>query len=559
MRSLTKTMFYLLITVSIMAGLFAGCADNPQTATSQPPATSSTAKPSSDSSGDSTATSETSGDGLFNPVGLPITNEPYTLDILHVRNQGQGDDYQYSTWFEQLEKDTNVKPDWITYWNTDWPEKKSIMFASGDLPSVIFGANGMTDLDILPNLSYFIPLNDLIDQYMPNLLTAFEIEPDFKTACTFLDGNIYTLPKRLPARPQVSFQPFINKTWLDNLGLAIPDTLDELYEALKAFKDGDPKGDGSLVVPFTGSAGNAFFTESQITTLHGARANGEGLAVRNGVVTFVPMTEEWKSGMEYLRNMFADGLMDNEYFTQDGTMATGKKQNIEQPMVGLDFGWTPGASFGPWVEQYITLTPPANADGKRFSTYLDNNVMRNEFEITIYCEYPEIAARWADQFYTFDAAVQNFWGPFDGHCMEDRDGIWTVLPPTPEENIDFRSWWYSPRDYGPKFLPLDYENYGVKLDIFPGDGDGLKLSIADIGHPYVEETFPRLCYYTIEQTEELNSYRADIRALVGTMGAKWISSGGMDDEWDIYLDQLKGVGIERWLEIHQEAYDAYTL
>ena len=31
----------------------------------------------------------------------------------------------------------------------------------------------------------------------------------------------------------------INKRWLDELGLAVPTTLDELHTALKAFKDND--------------------------------------------------------------------------------------------------------------------------------------------------------------------------------------------------------------------------------------------------------------------------------------------------------------------------------
>ena len=70
------------------------------------------------------------------------------------------------------------------------------------------------------------------------------------------DGHIYTLPGKKPLRPKGCDTPFINKAWLDRLGLEMPTTVDEWYEVLKAFKEQDANGNGDPndEIPLTGSA-----------------------------------------------------------------------------------------------------------------------------------------------------------------------------------------------------------------------------------------------------------------------------------------------------------------
>lgn len=62
---------------------------------------------------------------------------------------------------------------------------------------------------------------------------------------TLADGNIYALPMindcylcSLPVKMWI-YQP-----WLDALGMEAPQTTEKLYLVLKAFKEGDPNGNG---------------------------------------------------------------------------------------------------------------------------------------------------------------------------------------------------------------------------------------------------------------------------------------------------------------------------
>lgn len=69
-------------------------------------------------------------------------------------------------------------------------------------------------------------------------------------------SHIYTLPGKKPLRPKGCDTPFINKAWLDRLGMEMPTTVDEWYEVLKAFKEQGANGNGDPndEIPLTGSA-----------------------------------------------------------------------------------------------------------------------------------------------------------------------------------------------------------------------------------------------------------------------------------------------------------------
>ncbi len=83
-----------------------------------------------------------------------------------------------------------------------------------------------------------IPLENLISEYAPNLSKILKERPEIKTAITANDGHIYSLP--VISQNMSIVQNCINKSWLDKLGLAEPETADELYTVLKAFRNAIP-------------------------------------------------------------------------------------------------------------------------------------------------------------------------------------------------------------------------------------------------------------------------------------------------------------------------------
>lgn len=104
-------------------------------------------------------------------------------------------------------------------------------------------------------------MTDLItEETMPNLTRVFEEDPEMKAVCTDRDGRIYSLPKKLPLRPEVCGNIlYINKDWLDNLGLQVPTTYKELEDVLEKFvtEDADGDGDPTNEIGFSNAASSA--------------------------------------------------------------------------------------------------------------------------------------------------------------------------------------------------------------------------------------------------------------------------------------------------------------
>lgn len=488
----------------------------------------------------------------FNKEGLPIVNEPITLKVLTMRWGNMGDTFTQNQFLKDLEKNTNVKIEWQVVSSNDWAEQKSIMLASGTLPDIILGDQTFSDSDIVNNLSYFLPLDDLIEQHMPNLKKAMEESPELKKISTYPDGKMYSLPARLPSRPESRFQPVINKVWLDKLGLKAPETIDELYTVFKAFKENDPNGNGKNdEIPFTESKSLGYLLDSFGVT----DAYDNFMSIQDGKPVYNYATERYKEGLKWAHKLYAEGLIDQEMFTQDSSMKAAKEQNAEAPIVGFSYQWTPDAVFGKWSDQYVTIAPIAGPDGVRYQGGDPSGLSysRNQLLITSSSKYPEIAARWADQFYTDEASIQNFWGAIGTVIEKNDDGTYTLMDPPAGTSADAWYWEQSLRDFGPKYVSPSFEE---KIVLNPNKGDGLKLEINKLGSEFVTEPYPRVMY-TAEEFQELPTLTTDIDGYARSMRAQWVTKGGIDEGWDAYIKKLNDMGLEKLMKIRTDAYNRY--
>src|SRR5690625_7444431 len=119
---------------------------------------------------------------------------------------------------------------------------------------------------------------------------------------------------------------WINKKWLDELGLDVPETLEEFKEALIAFRDEDTSGTGNVLpfsaqVPSTNSGFQkpiftSFGTENQSTDVI---IRGQDEAGEAGEAVFVPLTGEYKEGARFVRVVWEEDLMDAERSSHDAS------------------------------------------------------------------------------------------------------------------------------------------------------------------------------------------------------------------------------------------------
>lgn len=126
----------------------------------------------------------------------------------------------------------------------DGEAKLNAAAAANDLPDLFQMVSSTGDtrgsLFRYAELGLLAPVEDLMP-LMPERAATHYNDPLLIDLVTF-NGHQYGLPE-LPAIPKREGL-VIRKDWLDNLGLELPTTLDELFEVAKAFTEQDPDGNG---------------------------------------------------------------------------------------------------------------------------------------------------------------------------------------------------------------------------------------------------------------------------------------------------------------------------
>ena len=488
----------------------------------------------------------------------------YTYKIATVRwNDTWPTDFLTDGVMGDLAKEADIDIEWQIYYSNDFGEQKALLFASDDLPDAFFGSCGLGDSEIVQNKEKLLELTDLInEETMPNLMKIFEEDPTMRMACTDRNEQIYSLPKKIPFRPKLNSQNYINKEWLDNLNLEMPTNYDELKEVLIAFKEQDADGDGdpNNEIPISGykpGYGSVLLDSFDLIE----RGDEHMSLDANNKVVFVPTQDHYKEAVKYLRELWELGVMDEEYFTQEGSMYTAKLQKEGGSQIGIFSGWTADSWAGPNTKQFVqmpTLESPwgtKNAQSIASTEYSDKELILN-----INCPNPEKVLRWADLFYDDLVSLQTFYGSIStGQIKDNGDDTYELL--TPKDNtLDTSAWWYSPRDFGPKYMRKEFEK---KVTLPTDQGDGLKLVEDELNAQYADNpnllhAWPGTIKFTDDEINERTALNVDINSYVEAQWAHWITEGGVEEEWDDYLQQLDAMGLQRLIEIDQGAYDAYV-
>ena len=127
-------------------------------------------------------------------VTFPL-EESYSFSIMTRAETDSEQDFSKKALVQRMEAATNVQVDYQTIPADQFDEKSKLALSKKGMPDVI------TKMYIKPYdiLSYaskgiFIPIEEYIEEDMPNLKAVLEKRPEVKAAITSADGHIYTLP-----------------------------------------------------------------------------------------------------------------------------------------------------------------------------------------------------------------------------------------------------------------------------------------------------------------------------------------------------------------------------
>lgn len=495
----------------------------------------------------------------INETGLPIVNEEITLEIAGKYDARTGSDWNDLETFKEINKDTNVNIEWKLSPGSDWTEKKNLMLASGDLPDVILKLSP-SDVVVGGAQGVFLPLEEMIDKYAPNLSTFLEENPEVRAAITAPDGHIYSIPLANMAEYKRSSGNtlWINEKWLEKVGMDMPETTEEFKAVLEAFKTQDMNGNGdpSDEIPLSGIYGNSLhgfdFLYGSFGTLN------ETFLVKDEEIEFVRTSPGYKEAIKYISSLYQNGLVDQETFTMDESVFLSKLASEDTASVGAFFGWSPDQITNPdykwdYGSPILALKGP---EGHQVRGYLNPQLDQATFAITKENEHPEATIRWVDRAFDPEMSFKLRQGP---NRIEKLDNGKFGIVPEPEG--------YTAGEWRVKETPYNNFPYGFsqemheQLDLSnlkPGVLDPDKDEWFELQEPKLEKWIYPQILFTKEQYDAIARYQTDILAYSDEMAAKWITgSSNIDDDWDAYIETLYSMGLEDYTKVYQDGYDTY--
>ncbi|MBO0991870.1 extracellular solute-binding protein [Bacillus sp. SD088] len=507
-------------------------------------------------------TNEITTDENFNETGMPIVDEPITLEFM--ARKSDADNYDEVLIWKEYEKMTGIHIDWNLVPSSGWTEKRNLALSSGDYKDVFYtAALSSSDLSEYGSQGMFLKLNDLIEQYMPNLTEVLKEYPEIEKGLYDADGNIYSLPGLYePDFWSVisGHKLWVREDWLEKLGMDVPETTDEFYDYLKAVKETDLIGNGkNEEIPFGSYS---------LDGLKGWMRGSFGLANRGSSHTFVdfdpesdglrfiPTTDRYKEMLEYLHKLYDEGLIQENIFSSandnNSSYANGTN-GLHGSTVFVNTEAIYGEEEG---SKFIGIAPLEGPHGDRMvSTQRSPIAAKGAFVITDKNEHVPETLRWLDYFYSDEGAKFFFMG---------------IEGETYEENEDGKLEFVDKIKNSPDGLTMEqelskYVTYlgggypGIMKEQFFDGAESIpsSLAAAEEMKPYMlEEVWPEFSY-TSEEYKKRSTLAADIEKYVKEMEDKFISGSESFENWDKYVNTIEKMNLEEYMEIENTAYERY--
>lgn len=512
---------------------------------------------------------------------LPIVNEPVTLTLLTEMN-ARVEDFATNECTKWVTEQTGIELEWEVV--GDINVSKAVILASGDYPDVFLSCH-FTQAEIINygvQQGIFAPLNDLIEQYGYYYKQVIEASPYIYDEAVAPDGNVYGLGHVNECyHMTVPCKMWVNSTWLDNLGIETPTTTDEFYAMLKAFKEQDANGNGDAgdEIPLTGigtytnsASGDDRYYYTFLPYIMDAfivfDPRTGAIQPFDGTLDTVFDKEEFREGLRYIAMLYSEGLIDPEFASQDDNTLKAKIAYDDGVLVGAfsSHSISAFADLSSDVQtQYDPIAPLVGPEGVQGASYMPfASSPANNYVIASTCENKEAAFRLADFLYCDEATYRMYFG---------REGIEYRVAEEGEVGINGEQALYEPLISFTDIQNVNWNQQGVsnrsnawrlgqvaETDIYKATGLESRLyQASEIYRQYTvsdDEVFPINLFINEADNAEYAQIDTALINYVSTSLQEFITGKrSLDSDWDAYVAQLEAIGLSRYEELLQAAYD----
>lgn len=570
-----KRIIALLLCLAMLIGVMAACGDSgSSSSTSSAADNSSSESTAADDSSEESSAAETT-DEVVNSTNpgttLPIVTEPVTISVVKERHMlDTTKSYNEKPAFKDFEAETGVTLEFVELAAGTSGEQVPLLLAGGNMPNVFWGL--LSDTQILQNESSLVALEDLIPTYAPNCLATYEslTSVDWRQIATTPSGHIYGMLGRYESLFENTGDgiQIINKAWLDAVGKDIPTTLEEYKDVLKAFKDGDPNGNGDTTdeIPYCFSEDMwcASLTNDmgQFGVGHGGatgNASSTMYTIIDGKVEGAVNNDAYREFLEFYHELYAEGLIDQEGFSQNTEVFSNKIKNNQ---VGTYYSWTALEYLSdeqskdwvvlPTIKAHEDTVPVANGEVDR------STVQKNKWVITTTCDHPEAAlrvwdylARDAESKLTVALGEKGvLWDEY-----EDGSGYYFMVPTdtTPEFTFEHMKYTYGTVNDHPLLTIEETPKNDGEISPAAALRDNM---VKEVNKDFVlkENQLP-VIYVNPDAVDERAFIETDLYAYVKQFRSQAVMDGFSDADWEAYLKRLDDLQYPAWLQWYQDYMD----
>lgn len=368
------------------------------------------------------------------------------------------------------------------------------------------------------------------------------------------------------------YQPWINQTWLDKLGLPMPQNIEELYNVLVAFKEQDANGNGDPTdeIPLFGSekaGGSAGVADWIINMFMYYNADHRWQDYNgDGKLEYAYTQDEYRDALKFLNKLYKEGLLSNMVYTASSP----EMKQIITPASGtamcgvfcghltlhctmgneVMYEYVPMPLWGCAVEGDLTC---------KLNTY-----------ITADCDHPEEAFKLLMTLWTWEGSMRVRYGEYkvnwddaDPGSKSDMgmDAVYKLIsdPLTQQNSAHWGSIASCFNHYAEgetAQISDNMDEWTMKKSALHAESRRIFDAAAAANNP--ETTCPMLIY-TTEEKERTEMVRTNITSYVGDQEMNFITGIGADinsdTDWQKFLATLDEMGLDEYQNFVQTAYD----
>lgn len=504
-----------------------------------------------------------------NEVSLPLSEEPVELTMLTSAVNLMGDlanigieNYNDFEYMQELEALTGVHVETTEVNFFTASEQYNVIIASGDFPDMFknLGSYYATGLSGALADDIIIDLTEDLSESAPNYDYLIHSN-DTQTPYFLTDGMVLQF--------MGTYDSFINnqglvvrKDWLEEVGMEVPETYDELHDVLTAFKD---KFGCATAMYMTNNCNITTLTEGYNVAAFAASGNAGGAGgasaglpyyVEDGVVKCSLIEDGYRDYLKMLNQWYDEGLMDSDFISVEyDPFSSYLSGQITSDQMGV---WpTSGEGIDNYTVPVTCMASPVQNKGDK--QHITEMTLAPADDITCVsissgCAEPELAMAWLDYWFSEDGILLYNFG-LEGQDFElDGEGTpkFTDAILNNEFGLNASNYMRCRCAYGtmPSLMLryrtgyLNSDLVNEAWDVWTSNLDGTMAISSNVT-------------MTTEQKEEEGRKASDILTYANQMVAQFaIGDADLETQWDSFVEDLKSMGIEDCIALEQEAYDA---